>query len=401
MQALYNYLTTTPLEEVLNMMKKLQVGVKKVGLYGQLYLFNYEDESPRGHPIVDGCRGTVWQYLDNEDAEKSSKWICVRSAMDRFFNVNEIVDGVDTSVLPGNLIVQEKLDGSLALLYWNSVTSAWTVGTRNSFDCSEIPVRGNLNMKQIFDLALTSDSVKTSVDAENATKSTSKLNLPEELRKYTFLFELCSAYNQVVVYHSKPTLTLLSVRSNVYPFPELDPKDFRQHFRGATTPEKFEFKDLDACRAYVEQRGGESFEGLVLVQGTVEVPRRLKLKSKAFVTLAHSKGVNALPEEQILAALLKGSNELAELLTYYPIWTETANKIQKLLTSFRESIAQSQKLVDDLGKEATRAQVAAVANKSVCKQYFFTVLSKKATNLDDYMKGQDIATVLNMIRYSN
>jgi hypothetical protein len=483
MQALYNFLNTTPLIDVLSTMKKLQVGVKKIG---DLYLFNYEDEAPRGHPIVDGCRGTIWRYHEGE------KWICIRSAMDRFFNLNEVVDvvpftgvsdefsafpaqngSIDTSVQPTSpLLVHEKLDGTLALLYWNVTTKTWTVGTRNSFDCSEIGIRGNLNMKKVFDLALTSNLVKSSPDALHAatsaptttqapattteapattstplptstptfscaspdgtsaaasaastastasaasavlaasaasaasseSRSHKTLELPDELKTYTFLFELCSPYNQVVVYHTKPSVTLLSVRSNVYPFPELDPKAFLSFFPGAKLPETFEFANVDACRDYVEKRGGENFEGMVLVQGPVEAPRRLKLKSKAFVTLAYTGSIKALPEEQILAALLKGSNELAELLSYYPIWTDKADKIAKMLLSFECLLAESQKAIDDLGKEATRAQIAKIATSSVCPNYFFAVLSKKAKNLDDYIKGQDIASLLTMIGYSN
>jgi hypothetical protein len=385
MQALFNYLNTTTLDDIMSTMKKLQVGVKKKG---NTYLFNYEDEAPRGHPIVDGCRGTIWQH---SNLSGPPTWTCIRSAMDRFFNVLEVVDGIDTSVQPNTpFVVQEKLDGTLALLYWNESENTWSVGTRNSFDCTEIKLRGNVNMRQVFDMAL---------GEHNLLEFNKVLN---KLKNYSFLFELCSAFNQVVVYHLKPSVTLLSVRSNIYPYPELDPKLFQAYFPNAKLPQTFEFNNLDDCRTYVDNCDGASFEGMVLVQGSIEVPRRLKLKSKTFVTLAHTGNIKALPEEQILVSLLKGSNELAELLAYYPIWTDKANKITSLLQSFREKMAESQKDIDSLQLlNANRAQIANVAKTTVCPQYFFAVLSKKTDNLNDYLKGLDSSAVLTMIGYTN
>jgi len=375
MQTLFNYLNTTSLDQILNTMKKLQVAVKKVD---NNYLFNYEDEAPRGNPIVDGCRGTIWQHDPD-----TQKWTCLRAAMDRFFNLDEQVDGLDTSVLPGPMIVQEKLDGTLALLYWNG--KSWTVGTRNVFDCTDISVRGSMNMRKVFDSVTTLN------------------NLSNEMKNYTFLFELCSPYNQVVVYHPESSVNLLSVRSTIYPFPELDPfcPSFSSLFPKVNTPKKFEFTDLNMCRDYVEKYGGASFEGMVLVQGTVETPRRLKLKSKSFVSLAHSPAgnVQALPEEQILSALLKGSNEVAELLTYYS-WHAKVDQIRNLLQTFRSNIAETQKLIDALDKP-TKGEIASIAKKSVCPNYFFAIGSNKTKNLDEYLKGLDGSALLKIIGYSS
>lgn len=416
------------------MMKKLQVATKKSD---DLYLFNYEDDAPRGHPIVDGCRGTIWRLTGASGPAAVGVsdgvlglWTCVRAAMDRFFNVDEPVEGIDTSVIPDvPMGLQEKLDGTLVFLYWNEDKKAWVVGTRNLFDCAEQVVRNSMNLRKSFDLSLTAstdaskDASTITTDASTAattaaptsygaTNGLSKLD--DSCKKYTFMFELCSPYNQVVVFHPQTQLTLLAVRENVYPFHEDDPQNFLKFFPDSLKlPQTFDFPDVVACRDFIEKQFKDTlgFEGMVLNQGTFQNPRRLKLKSKAFVLLAHSPGGNlkAIPEVQILNALLKGENELTELLTYYPVWTEKADRIKKLLTAFRQSIADSEKILAPLlststdastgTTNASKAQIAAIAKKSVCPHFFFTMTAKKTKNLEDYLANSDAMTVLQMIGY--
>lgn len=387
MQALHTFLNSTPFDTVMQKMKEdLQVAVKKGD--NNCYLFNYEDDAPRGHPIVDGCRGTIWKV--NQD---KTEWVCVRSAMDRFFNLGEIVDNVDTNLKQDEpFSLQEKLDGTLVLLYWNNDKQEWILGTRNTFDCTDINVRGNQNMKQVFDsVFFTGAGASPAITSAPAAPAVAaKIDLPDSYKKYTFLFELCSPYNQVVVYHPLTNVTLLSVRENSFPYLESDIMSFKS-FKSFKKATQFSFKSIDEAKDYIETRfkNGNSFEGMIVVQGLIENPRRLKLKSKGFVTLAHSPGGNlkAIPEEQIVKALLKGKNELAELLTYYPEWSNLSQQIEKRYDSFCQKVANCQKDLktdDNLDKDS-RAKLAKLAKESVYPPYFFALMSKKATNLNEYL----------------
>ena len=377
MLALHTYLNeVVNLDEIRKKMKELKVEVKEPdNVTRPVFLFNYEDDAPRGDPIVEGCRGTMWY-------QHSGEWICLRATFDRFYNLGEesAPKLSEESLTKEEIQFQEKLDGTLIILYWNG--DKWVWGTRNTITLAGMLLTGGR-------------------DAQKVINSMNLGNLYEVVDKHrdkTFLFELCTPYNQVVVFHPDPKLVLLGVRSTEDGFEEFDPTKFP--FDVIQLPKTFSFKTLNECQEYIEANGGEKFEGLVLKFGTVEDPIRLKFKSKAFVALAHNSKCTAPPEEQIVMAILK--NDLPELLAYYPTWKDKATAIENVLKKFQEKIKEVDVQLARLPASATKKDQAEIVKKSPETSAYHFAKGKYKSELDYLMevaKKNGAVGVLKVIGY--
>lgn len=352
MENLHNWLNPAKpgipktLNEIKEKMKELKVEIKEKN---GLVLFNYEDDAPRTDPLVCGCRGTIWRF-ENE-------WVCVRSAFDRFFNLGE--EGAPSLPDFSNIQLLEKMDGTLAILYHDPVEQKWTWGTRNTFDLSVISVAGGRSMKSVLDKVPLGDFMRTA--------DTSK----------SYMFELCTPYSTVVVFHPESKLVFLGMRSNTFPYPEFD--DIPSSVQ---SPQKFSFPNIEECRSYIEANGGKDFEGMVLKFGPTEAPSRLKLKSKTFVALARTSNPTSPPEEQIIMSIL--SNDLPELLAYFPSWTDRSKKMEEVYKNFSDKVQMIEDELNKLPSTSTKKDQADVIKRSVCPEYHFQ--KRKFPKLADYLK---------------
>jgi len=358
--------------EVFSTMKELKISVKKKDIDGkEHFLFNYSDDSERGNPIVNGCRGTVWSYESD-----SHTWTCIRSAFDRFFNHGESHDynRVDLPETFDDVKVFEKLDGTL--LFVTSDGENLTFGTRNLFDLNDFRGTGGKNLNPLV-LELIEEAKQTI----------------HEHNDKTFLFELCTPWNQVVVHHPKPMIVLLGVRSNSDPFDEHDPKDFDLKI---PLPETFDFNDFDACQSHVQRVGGAKFEGVVLKFGSISNPKRLKLKSSEFLSLSKTQKPAGAPEELIMIGLIE--NDFEEILAVHPYWREKIfppleKKFHDFIVKMNDVQAEldlmpSPKVMKDYGKKA---------QESPMRDFHFKKLKNDKLDLMDYLRSNKDKVVKNLL----
>jgi hypothetical protein len=153
--------------------------------YPQLRSFKYDQiRSDMSQRICQEARGSVLDAAQN--------WDYVARAWDKFWNYGEALAApIDWP----HARVQEKIDGSLCIVYWYG--GHWEVATSGSADASGPVDRAG---------------TQTFADLFQQTARDRALLLGDQARAYTWMFELTSPLNRIVVRHGAPNITLIGCR---------------------------------------------------------------------------------------------------------------------------------------------------------------------------------------------
>ncbi len=262
-----------------------------------LVILNYcQIDSAKTAPIVMECRGLVLKMDD---------WSVVACPLKRFYNYGECPE-ITGKFDWNNFTCEEKVDGSLVLMYWCPIRLKWVMNTRNSFGDGEIN-----------DSGLTWEDLFFSLINPNDTSL---------LKFYTYIFELCSPFNKVVTYHEKPKIVLLAIMDKHF-CDEADASYFNwfAETHGFKVPPKFNFKNITEAQNHLTDTPF-SFEGFVLRDCN---GLRLKMKSPAYLRAHYlfSNG-NSVANKNLIPLILYNQNDLDELLSYYPEFKGRVDALQ-------------------------------------------------------------------------
>lgn len=257
-------------------------------------------ESPMGETVVQQCRGIV--------LDESAEWAAVCVPYFKFFNHGE---GHAASIDWSTATVYEKLDGTLCCLYFYE--DEWHVSTTGTPDASG-PVGG--------------DS-QTFRDLFWETWGGLSYEFPC-CKKATYLFELMTPLNRVVVPHASSRLVLHGVRSR----PTLREHDPRwiAHLHDWECVRTFPFGSLAAVVEQANNLSPLESEGYVVCDAQFN---RVKVKGSQYVALAHAK--DRLTERGMLD--LVRVNEGSEFLAYFP----------ELAAEYDRQKARYESLIDRIG----------------------------------------------------
>lgn len=272
-----------------------------------LVILNYcQINSPKMHPIVIECRGLV---LDTTD------YSVVASCMPRFFNIGEALEITSNFKWDRPINSLSKEDGSLMTLFWNNYSEKWEVKTRGSW--ANLPIGENLpKWDELFFSLLPKDFTFL------------------KSKKFTFVFEMCSMFNQVVRQYIDPKLFLLTgIINTPEALVELSSKvvDEIAAFHSISRPEKIDITNIEAAKTYIkhlEETDGTA-EGLVLqdVNG-------LRIKCKSGTYLAYSQlggNGNIILNKNLVPLVL--ANEQDEAIAIFPHIEERVNEIKNKINS--------------------------------------------------------------------
>jgi T4 RnlA family RNA ligase len=239
------------------------------------------------HDVVCQSRGLI--------LDEGCNWSIVARPFDKFFNWGEpLAASIDWATAR----VQEKLDGSLIIMYY--YRGDWYAATSGSPDASGSVGGLDINFRDLF------------------WRTFEGLNLykPTYLQaSRTFMFELMTPYNKVVVQHDQPSIKLIGVRDNwagdyvtyaLSDYPKVD---------------EYKLYTMDSIQRTFSEMDPTVQEGYVIVDGN---GNRIKVKHPGYVALHHLKDGIKSPRN-ILEAVLK--NETTELLTHFPEWKESFAKV--------------------------------------------------------------------------
>lgn len=260
----------------------------KISEDGNYICFKYSQiDSDFSNPIVKECRGIIF---------KKDEWnhpVCY--AFDKFFNLGE--PNCAEVDFESSLITQ-KIDGSLMKLWY--CDNEWHLSTNGMIDAYKATINDSAikSFGDLFELALS----KYNLDFTTFTKDLDK--------SFTYIFELVSPYNRVVIPYSEPSLYYLGMRENET-FQEVRFCVYNPfaHFE-IPTPKVYKMNSIqEVIQSSMELPWDE--EGYVVVD---DYCNRCKIKSPAYV-LAHYSRMNGNVSDKHLMQIILAHQE-SEFLIY-------------------------------------------------------------------------------------
>jgi hypothetical protein len=310
-------------------------------VYPSLVLLKYNQlECSFTNPEVCECRGLI---LDSAE-----DWRVVAYPFNKFQNESHpLADKIDWKTAR----VQEKLDGSIISIYYYFKAREWQISTSGCPD----------GFNQIDDSGITfRDLVLDCLDKQG-------LQRQYWDPYFTYIFELTSPLNRVVVDHKEAKLTLIGVRSNVN-FCEIATNDLerlRLCFNNNLPPivQEYSLSDLDSCLKAAEKLNPLEHEGYVVVDADFN---RVKIKSPAYVAIHHIKDSCSLSK----MALVVRNGEYEEFLIAldsYPMHKARFLEIVERYKTLINTCVDTYSSIKDISNQKEFALLA-------CQSEFNTVL---------------------------
>ncbi|MCL2186236.1 MAG: hypothetical protein FWB86_10345 [Treponema sp.] len=297
------------------------VKVKHHPLRPNLVMFKYSQfESDFTNPIVRCCRGSVYniKYEQNN--------ITVKPYLLPFFKfMNFGEKGADPIDWNNKLYVRDKLDGSLLkLLKEEDGNDLWT--TNGSFDIDVevpelIPAQTEETIKPPYTFAKLRDyALKGHVEEIK--------NLPQG---WTFMFELTSPYNRIIVPYKETKLFLLGCRDpkGIEHTPEWAAKEFHLTFE---TPLIYTLKNMEEVLSYCQTVDSDNIEGVVIQDANFN---RIKIKTDHYRSLFYLKGDDHFSDTRIFEAIKQGS--IDDAVAAWPEIRQRTEEITAEWISFRNA----------------------------------------------------------------
>lgn len=324
------------------------IKARRHGKYPNLVLLKYAIDAAFMNPMVRECRGIV---LDEADG-----WRVVSRAFDKFGNDGEgYVPDIDWSTAR----VQEKLDGSLCVLY--HYDGAWHVATSGSPDASGQVRRAGVRGADAYSAETFAAYFWSTFFAEGG-----RLPEPSDL---CFSFELMGPLNRIVVVHERPWLRLLSVRDRVTGT-QFWPEQWADVV-GIPAVRSFPLTTLAEIQQSFEHISPVSQEGYVVVDGTFN---RVKIKHPGYVALHHAKdGMGPKAFVQIAR-----TGEMGEVISAFPEFKPLIEDARGRFESLVERVAGDYERLKGIASQ---------------KEFAFEALkTPHAVALFQMRKGMDVRT---------
>lgn len=252
-----------------------------------VFTLNYDQlEVVDTDPLSQECRGLILRAAEVTSERALGPTSIIARPFARFFNHGT---GPCADVDFARARFYEKLDGTLCIVHFDD---GWHVATRSVPD-ADVPIDGGRGtFRDLFETAWSETHEGTPPFA----------SLEPSL---TYLFELCCPENQVVVKHIDRRVWLLGARG--LDGREVDPLHHAHVVNVCPSHEV----TLASLSEFVHGRDASKHEGLVVCDHEF---RRCKVKSAAYIALAHTRDSVGRSDRRLLELVLAGRQEEARTL---------------------------------------------------------------------------------------
>ena len=311
-------------------------------------LFKYsQTNSDFSLEIVREARGLILE-------DKTWKIVCY--PFKRFFNYGEAyADEIDWETAK----VTSKEDGSLIKVYFYN--GEWRVGTNSTIDAEDAVLNSPYyrNFRELFDVA--ADNCKFDFDRLDP--------------NYTFLMELCSFHNMIIVPYNEPKLFHIGTRNNITC--EEEEVDI-----GIEKPKEWALSSLNDCIA-MAATFDFTREGFVCRDKNYH---RVKVKSEDYVRVHRLANNSSITLERAIDLIRM--NELEEFLVYCPQYTDFINDVRHRFNKFYSDIYFNVNMATiEKMKCETRKDFAAVAKTFKYPMIWFKVYETKSFDIDAWINS--------------
>ena len=355
------------------------LNISRDKMFGRnLIMFKYsQQDSDFSNDIVKECRGII---LDEDTFEPISV------PYFKFFNFSEPnaaeIDWQSATIL-------EKIDGSLVKVvkFSDQEILVSTNGVIDAFKCELNSMIGcpYNNFGELFWEAIRNQMIDCGYPLDE--NDPVKWLADKLLLNTTYMFELCSPYNRVIVPHKETKLYFHGWRDNI----SLEEMRFNTCIltKIFDCPKIYNLKSLDECIAATQAMPWDE-EGYVVVDKNFN---RVKIKSPAYL-LAHQLANNGnMSIRRAIDVYMAG--ECDEILAYFPEYKSAFDEIDK---RFNDKYMELGFLVGELianivsGALPTRKEQAAwIMSKTKHSGILFKILNgytgDGATNSREYVEG--------------
>lgn len=321
-------------------------------------------EAKNGDPIVEECRGLVIQKPDGSEFKSDfsdfGEFVVCCRPMKRFYNYGtEAAAVLDYT----KVFYMEKLDGSCTKVWWDSINGEWAIGTRGTAKANT--KIGGMHKESEFTFTTLFKSIVK--DFAEFTKELDK--------EYTYLFELCSLWNQVVVIHPEPFISLLAVINtrtgqelNIWELPES---------KFYSKVKRYEISTFEEVFSYFDKADPSKFEGFVVMDGEFN---RIKVKHPGYNSL-NALRVSLSSTRNIINLILLGTVDDAIGL----VTGEVKKEIERLVAATSDYIRENEEVWMDLkSKGLSRKDFAILCQeRKLPMSWFMNLYSGKYSTFKD------------------
>ena len=333
-------------------------------------LLKYDQlKSDFNNEIVRECRGSIFR-------QENGVFKCVCAPFYKFGNYGEsYVPAIDWN----SALAMDKIDGSLIKLWYDCGTWHWS--TNGTIRAEEANVLTNDNEFMTF-----YDLIEIALNKDFSFLD--KLN-----KEFTYMFELVSPYNKVVISYDYTALFFLAARSNKT-FKELPLKDLVEVYKTKLPacvkfPTYFKCTDATFLSAVAANLGKDK-EGFVVVDKDFN---RAKFKGQEYLAAARMRSNGVMKDSTLIALLLEGKED--DLTAYFPEFKERLNFLKaKLLTL----AAQMEEVWAVASQMKSRKEVAAYVAGSPFAAYIFKRLDHKVESAKDFIFSLDSKKIVGLIK---
>jgi hypothetical protein len=312
-------------------------------------------DSDFNNPMVRECRGLI---IDTQ------KMIPVCVPFYKFGNYGEgYVPDIDWNTAR----VQEKVDGSLIKVW--CYNGEWHVSTNGMIDAKEAMLASDISTVFSFSDLFISARAKSNLDFSTLDPN------------FTYMFELVSPYNRVVVPYTETKIYHIGTRDmRTLKEIEID--------IGVEKPKHYPLNTLQDC-LNATSRMPFNEEGYVVVDGNWN---RVKIKSPAYVAAHHLKNNGVITKSRIVAVLRQ--NEQDEFLSYYPEYQEAFSEVEEKINLF---VSDMEGAKDELKNISNRKEFALLATKTKCPAFLFAWLDGNAKDTKEWLYSQSDDKIIKII----
>lgn len=263
-------------------------------------------------PLVREARGIIFREGD---------WECVCHAFNKFFNEGEKnVADIDWNTAS----VQEKVDGSLIKFWYDK---DWHVSTNGTIDAFKAELN---DTKYPNFLQLVFAAIHQVFEDE--------YNFVDLLDpKCTYMFELVSPYNRVVIPYKEIKLYFLGAR-NMEDGKEYDPKKFdvSVYFN---VPKRYSLHSLEDVQKAANELPWDQ-EGYVVCDANFN---RVKIKSPQYVMAHYARNNGVVNTERLVQIVLDGEQE--EFLTYASDYADELQEVEEAMHKIASDSVDKMKIL--------------------------------------------------------
>lgn len=296
----------------------------KVKIQNNLAIFNYDIDADFSNSIVQEARGIIIDL----DTLKVVCW-----PFRKFGNWQEsYVDEIDWSTAR----VQEKIDGSIIKLYYYNDQWNWATN-------------GMINAKD----ANCSYLSKTFLDSIKDAINYSQINFESLNKNYTYIFELVTPDNKIVIDYKYNKLFHLGTRNNE------NGEEYNIDI-GIEKPKEYaltSFEEAIDAAANLNKENGVEHEGFVVVDGNWH---RIKIKTQEYINIHHVINNHILTKKKMIEYILEGGESLRIIKENVPEYKHVIMYYEYKLEELKYNLFQFIRYAQNLYKEYSFERKAVV-----------------------------------------